>query len=300
MARRRHSNRRHRGGFSVLYKLLSILIICTAIIVALTLFFRVDTIVVSGQERYTSQEIQDATGIAQGDNLFLLNKYDVAQNIVKALPYVEEIRISRKLPDTLLIEVRECGTPLALVQDGSAWLISPGGKIVEQKSAAEVGDSGIIDGCKLLAPSVGTPLALATEYAAKNQLPLILFAASGGARMQEGILSLMQMAKTSAALARFSEKGLLYISVLTDPTTGGVTASFASLGDIILAEPGALIGFAGPRVIQQTIGETLPEGFQRAEYQESHGFVDAVVPREKIRDTLSQLLRLHEKGGRHE
>ena len=116
MARRRHSNRRHRGGFSVLYKLLSILIICTAIIVALTLFFRVDTIVVSGQERYTSQEIQDATGIAQGDNLFLLNKYDVAQNIVKALPYVEEIRISRKLPDTLLIEVRECGT-LKMLED---------------------------------------------------------------------------------------------------------------------------------------------------------------------------------------
>ena len=116
--------------------------------------------------------------------------------------------------------------------------------------------------------------------------------------MQERSLSLMQMAKTSAALARFSERGLLYISVLTDPTTGGVTASFASLGDVILAEPGALIGFAGPRVIQQTIGETLPEGFQRAEYQEEHGFVDAVVPRRELRDVLSQLLRLHEKGGR--
>ena len=116
--------------------------------------------------------------------------------------------------------------------------------------------------------------------------------------MQEGILSLMQMAKTSAALARFSQKGLLYISVLTDPTTGGVTASFASLGDIILAEPGALIGFAGPRVIQQTIGQTLPEGFQRAEYQEEHGFVDQVVPRSKLRDTISQLLLLHQKGGR--
>ena len=108
----------------------------------------------------------------------------------------------------------------------------------------------------------------------------------------------MQMAKTSAALARFSQKGLLYISVLTDPTTGGVTASFASLGDIILAEPGALIGFAGPRVIQQTIGQTLPEGFQRAEYQEEHGFVDQVVPRSKLRDTISQLLLLHQKGGR--
>ena len=183
MARRRKSNRRRRGQFGVLYKLLSVLVICGAIIAALTLFFRVDTIVVSGQERYTSQEIQDATGIAQGDNLFLLNKYDVAQNIVKALPYVEEIRISRKLPDTLLIEVRECGTPLALVQDGSAWLISPGGKIVEQKSAAEVGDSGIIDGCKLLAPSVGTPLALATEYADQQTSLLELLAALEDAGM---------------------------------------------------------------------------------------------------------------------
>ena len=162
---------------------------------------------------------------------------------------------------------------------------------------------GVLDSRFLMgsmSTAVGEKVTLAIEFAAKNKLPLILFSASGGARMQEGILSLMQMAKTSAALARFSDKGLLYISVLTDPTTGGVTASFASLGDIILAEPGALIGFAGPRVIQQTIGETLPEGFQRAEYQESHGFVDAVVPREKMRDTLSQLLRLHEKGDRHE
>ena len=162
---------------------------------------------------------------------------------------------------------------------------------------------GVLDSRFLMgsmSTAVGEKVTLAIEFAAKNKLPLILFAASGGARMQEGILSLMQMAKTSAALARFSDKGLLYISVLTDPTTGGVTASFASLGDIILAEPGALIGFAGRRVIQQTIGETLPEGFQRAEYQEAHGFVDAVVPRVQLRDTLAQLLRLHEKGGRHE
>ena len=114
--------------------------------------------------------------------------------------------------------------------------------------------------------------------------------------MQEGIVSLMQMAKTSAALARFSDKGLLYISVLTDPTTGGVTASFASLGDVILAEPGALIGFAGPRVIEQTIGEKLPEGFQSAEYLLEHGFLDAIVPRTELRATLLQLLKLHGKG----
>lgn len=160
---------------------------------------------------------------------------------------------------------------------------------------------GVMDGRFLMgsmSAAVGEKITLAIEYAAKNKLPLILFTASGGARMQEGILSLMQMAKTSAALARFSEKGLLYIAVLTNPTTGGVTASFASLGDVVLAEPGALIGFAGPRVIQQTIGETLPEGFQRSEYQDRHGFVDAVVPRGRLRETLSQLLRLHERGGR--
>ena len=159
---------------------------------------------------------------------------------------------------------------------------------------------GVLDSRFLMgsmSATVGEKITLAIEYARKNRLPLILFSASGGARMQEGIFSLMQMAKTSAALARFSERGLLYISVLTDPTTGGVTASFASLGDITLAEPGALIGFAGPRVIEQTIGQTLPEGFQRAEFQEAHGFVDAVVPRAQIRATLGRLLRLHEKGG---
>ena len=135
------------------------------------------------------------------------------------------------------------------------------------------------------------------ELAGKNKLPLILFSASGGARMQEGILSLMQMAKTAAALERFSQKGGLYISVLTHPTTGGVTASFASLGDIMLSEPGALIGFAGPRVIEQTIGEKLPDGFQRAEYLLEHGFLDAIVPRDQLRATLIQLLMLHGKGG---
>ena len=149
-----------------------------------------------------------------------------------------------------------------------------------------------------MSTAVGEKITRAIEYAVKAKLPLILFSASGGARMQEGILSLMQMAKTSAALARLDDAGLLFISVLTDPTTGGVTASFASLGDIMLAEPGALIGFAGPRVIQQTIGETLPEGFQRAEFQLEHGFVDAVVPRAQMRDTLGQLLLLHRKGGR--
>ena len=171
------------------------------------------------------------------------------------------------------------------------------GTIDGRKCVVGVLDSRFLMGS--MSAAVGEKLTLAIEYAGKNRLPLILFAASGGARMQEGILSLMQMAKTSAALARYAQKGLLYISVLTDPTTGGVTASFASLGDIILAEPGALIGFAGPRVIQQTIGETLPEGFQRSEFQMEHGFVDAVVPRSELRSTLAQLLKLHGKGDRH-
>lgn len=145
---------------------------------------------------------------------------------------------------------------------------------------------------------VGEKIALLAEYATAQGLPLIILSASGGARMQEGILSLMQMAKTADAIGRHGEAGLLYISVLTDPTTGGVTASFASLGDVILAEPGALIGFAGPRVIQQTIGQTLPEGFQSAEFQLEHGFVDAVVPRADLRETLEQLLMLHQRGDR--
>jgi acetyl-CoA carboxylase carboxyl transferase subunit beta len=148
-----------------------------------------------------------------------------------------------------------------------------------------------------MSAAVGERITALVEYAGKNKLPLILFSASGGARMQEGMLSLMQMAKTSAALERFSRRGGLYISVLTDPTTGGVTASFASLGDITLAEPGALIGFAGPRVIEQTIRQTLPEGFQRAEFLLEHGFVDQVVPRKELRDVLARLLHLHRKGG---
>lgn len=140
---------------------------------------------------------------------------------------------------------------------------------------------------------MGEKIARAVERATKEKLPVIIFACSGGARMQEGIVSLMQMAKTSAALKRHHKAGQLFISVLTDPTTGGVTASFAMLGDIILAEPFALIGFAGPRVIEQTIGQKLPEGFQRAEFLLEHGFIDKIVPREEMKETLANILRLH-------
>ena len=140
---------------------------------------------------------------------------------------------------------------------------------------------------------VGEKITQAVEQATKEKLPVILFACSGGARMQEGIVSLMQMAKTSAALKRHHEAGQLFISVLTDPTTGGVTASFAMLGDIILAEPGALVGFAGPRVIEQTIGQKLPEGFQRAEFLVEHGLIDGIIRREDMKDTLARLLHMH-------
>ncbi|MGN0706398.1 MAG: acetyl-CoA carboxylase, carboxyltransferase subunit beta [Faecalibacterium sp.] len=174
-------------------------------------------------------------------------------------------------------------------------VVTATGRIGGTAVVAAVLDSRFFMGS--MSSAVGEKLTRAIEHAAAKKLPLIIFSASGGARMQEGIYSLMQMAKTSAAVERFSSKGGLFISVLTHPTTGGVTASFASLGDIMLAEPGALIGFAGPRVIEQTIGEKLPEGFQRSEFQLEHGFVDQVVPRSELRDTLAQLLKLH-AGGR--
>lgn len=140
---------------------------------------------------------------------------------------------------------------------------------------------------------VGEKITRAVERATREHLPVVIFACSGGARMQEGIVSLMQMAKTAAALKRHSQAGLLYVSVLTDPTTGGVTASFAMLGDVILAEPQALIGFAGPRVIEQTIGEKLPKGFQRSEFLLEHGFIDRIVERNEMKQVLGAILSMH-------
>ncbi|MFV0528443.1 MAG: acetyl-CoA carboxylase carboxyltransferase subunit alpha [Lachnospiraceae bacterium] len=155
---------------------------------------------------------------------------------------------------------------------------------------------GVCDGRFMMASMgrvMGEKITRAVERATQQRLPVILFACSGGARMQEGITSLMQMAKTAAALKRHSEAGLLYISVLTDPTTGGVTASFAMLGDIILAEPGALIGFAGPRVIEQTLGQKLPKGFQRAEFLLEHGFIDRITHRHQQKEELARILTIH-------
>lgn len=167
------------------------------------------------------------------------------------------------------------------------------GKIMINGNPAVI---GVCDGRFMMASMghiVGEKITRAVERATAEKLPVIIFTCSGGARMQEGIVSLMQMAKTSAALKRHSDAGQLYVSVLTDPTTGGVTASFAMLGDIILAEPKALIGFAGPRVIEQTIGQKLPKGFQRSEFLLEHGFVDRIVEREEMKDVLAQILEIH-------
>ena len=141
---------------------------------------------------------------------------------------------------------------------------------------------------------VGDRITALFEYAIANRLPVIGYTVSGGARMQEGMLSLMQMAKTSAAVKRHSDAGFLYIAVLTDPTTGGVTASFATEADIILAEPGATVGFAGARVIEQTTKKALPEGFQKSEFVLEHGFIDSIIPRSNQKKYLTELLKMHD------
>lgn len=171
-------------------------------------------------------------------------------------------------------------------------------RIHSEETAVAVCDSRFLMGS--MGYVVGEKITRAVERATKERLPILIFTCSGGARMQEGMISLMQMAKTSAALKKHSEAGLLYITVLTDPTTGGVTASFAMLGDIILAEPGALVGFAGPRVIEQTIGQKLPEGFQRAEFLVEHGLIDGIIRREDMKDTLARLLHMHKMPKKEE
>lgn len=185
-------------------------------------------------------------------------------------------------------------TTMKKVEQNEA-VITGKGRIGGIETVLTVMDSRFIMGS--MGSVVGEKITRAIEYATAHELPIIIFSASGGARMQEGIISLMQMAKTSAALARHDEKGLLYISVLTNPTTGGVTASFAMLGDIIIAEPNALIGFAGPRVIEQTIRQKLPQGFQRSEFLLEHGMIDCIVERKDMRDSLYKLLKFHAKEG---
>jgi len=165
------------------------------------------------------------------------------------------------------------------------------GEINGKRIVISVMDANFMMGS--MGSTVGEVITSSIEAAIKEKLPLVIFTASGGARMQEGIVSLMQMAKTSSGLSRLDEAGLLYIVVLTDPTTGGVTASFASLGDIILAEAGSLIGFAGPRVIEQTMKQKLPQNFQSAEFLLEHGFIDKIVHRKDMKQTLTQILNMH-------
>lgn len=203
---------------------------------------------------------------------------EIGENIVTEDPlnfegYLKKIELLKE--KTKIDEAIKCGTC----------------KIKGIKVVLGVMDSNFFMGS--MGEVVGKRITLAIEKAIKENLPVIIFCVSGGARMQEGIVSLMQMVKTAKAIAKLDEHKNLYISVLTDPTTGGVTASFASLGDIILAEPKALIGFAGPRVIEQTINQTLPEGFQSSEFLLEHGFIDKIVERKYLRDTLAELLTLH-------
>lgn len=165
------------------------------------------------------------------------------------------------------------------------------GKINNEDAVICVMDGNFLMGS--MGSVVGEKITYSIEKAIELKLPIIIFSVSGGARMQEGIISLMQMAKTSSAISKLNNAGILYISVLTDPTYGGVTASFASLGDIILAEPKSMIGFAGPRVIKQTIGQELPDGFQTAEFLLEHGFIDKIVEREQLKDTIYQLIQYH-------
>lgn len=189
MARRRNSSRRRRGRFRFFYKLASILIICACIVAALTLFFRVDTIVVTGGVRYSEEELVEASGVKPGANLYLLSKSDIAGKMLENLPYLQEISsIDRRPPSTLAIQVKEYGAPLAIIQDGYAWLIvGPKGKIVEQLPAEAASGYGVIDGCELLAPSVGGRLALATEYTAQQTSLLSLMEALEEEEMLEWV-----------------------------------------------------------------------------------------------------------------
>jgi len=201
--------------------------------------------------------------------------------------------------DADMVSVNKIGFPDYEKKLRSAKLSSGENESVITGTAAINGEKTVIAvmNSQFMMGSMGTvtgeKITKAFEYATRHRLPVIIFTVSGGARMQEGILSLMQMAKTSGAAKKHSDAGLLYITVLTDPTTGGVTASFAMEGDIILSEPHALIGFAGPRVIEQTIRQKLPKDFQSAEFLLEKGFIDAVVERKDMKETLSKLIRLH-------
>jgi acetyl-CoA carboxylase carboxyl transferase subunit beta len=206
------------------------------------------------------------------------NEFNINIKTINPLNIEEyEKKLDSLMEKTGLVEAVKCGI----------------GEIFSEKVVVCVMDGNFLMGS--MGSVVGEMITYSIEQAIKEKLPLIIFCVSGGARMQEGIISLMQMAKTSSALAKLSDAGNLYISVLTDPTYGGVTASFAMLGDIILAEPKAMIGFTGPRVIEQTIKQELPEGFQTSEFLLEHGFVDKIVHRKEIKEILHKLLIMHKR-----
>jgi acetyl-CoA carboxylase carboxyl transferase subunit beta len=192
---------------------------------------------------------------------------------------------SKKYSDRIKAALKKSG--------GGDAVVTGAGLMNGQEVVVAVFDFGFLGGS--MGSVVGEKITRAIELGLEKKAPVLVFSSSGGARMQESILSLMQMAKSSAALAKLKKAGIPFISVLTDPTTGGVTASFAMLGDLNIAEPKALIGFAGPRVIEQTIRQKLPEGFQRSEYLLEHGMVDMIVSRQEMKSTLSQVLRVFTK-----
>lgn len=205
-----------------------------------------------------------------------LDREMVAEDILDFPGYDKKLEMARNASNES--EAVVCGTASIQGQKCALFIMEPRFMMASMGSA------------------VGEKITRLFEWATEKRLPVLGFTASGGARMQEGIVSLMQMAKTSGAVRRHSDAGLLYCTILTDPTTGGVTASFAMEGDIILAEPGALVGFAGARVIEQTTRKKLPKGFQRAEFLLEHGFVDAIVPRTSQKEALARILRMHTGG----
>lgn len=212
MARRRNPNRRRRRGrFVFLYKLLSVLVICGVVIAALTLFFRVDSVEIQGNQRYTADEIRRESGVETGDNLFLLNKYRIAGSLLSKLPYIEQVRISRRLPDHLVIRVTECSTVLAITQGGSAWLVSPSGKIVAQTAESEASNYAVIDGCQLLSPSVGSGIAMETALSGR----------------QESLLSLLKQLEKYEMLDQTNAIHLGDASILTMAYAGRFTVEFA-------------------------------------------------------------------------
>ncbi len=234
------------------------------------------------------------------------NNFSVCPNCGKHFRLSSRRRIEQIIDKDTFIEIDEnLHTTDPIKFDGYTQKIDALEEKTKIKEAIKIGTGkinnidvaiGVMDGNFLMGSMgevVGEKIVHLVDVAIQKRLPVIIFCVSGGARMQEGMISLMQMAKTSSALAKLDKEGLLYISVFTDPTTGGVTASFASLGDIILAEPGALIGFAGPRVIEQTIKEKLPDGFQRAEFLLKHGFVDRIVERKNMKEELYKILKFH-------